>query len=226
MTARSRIALLRWPVAALLAAAAPLGAESLQFTVISIDSQDATAPVLKALNAIPGVRNARVEDWRAGTASVEVDGGFDRERLRTALRDVGFEAEFPGETRKGLQPLPEEVRRTLDIASASEGPEIELAKVLVPGKVTLLDYWASWCAPCHLLDARLQRLARAQPKLAVRRVNVAKFDNPVGKQAVREFGIRAIPYVRVYDGKGRFMGEDRDGNWENILDLVASAKRE
>lgn len=226
MAARTRIGLLRWLTAAFLAAAVPLGAESLQFTVVSIDSKDGEAPVLKALNAIPGVRNARVEDWRAGTASVDVDEGFDRERLRTALRDVGFEAEFPGEPRKGLQPLPEEVRRTLDIASASEGPEIELAKVLVPGKVTLIDYWASWCGPCHLLDARLQRLARSQPKLAVRRVNVAKFDNPAGKQAAQEFGIRAIPYVRVYDTRGRFLGEDRDGNWENILALVASAKRE
>jgi thiol-disulfide isomerase/thioredoxin len=161
------------------------------------------------LNTIPGVRNAKVETG-GRHRSVEVDGA-DREAHAACATSA--EAEFR-EPRKGLQPLPEEVRRTLDIASASEGPEIELAKVLVPGKVTLIDYWASWCGPCHLLDARLQRLARAQPKLAVRRVNVAKFENPAGKQAVREFRMRAIPYVRVYDARGRFVGEDRDGNWE------------
>jgi hypothetical protein len=54
-------------------------------------------------------------------------------------------------------------------------------------------------------------------------VNVAKFENPAGKQAVREFRMRAIPFVRVYDTRGRFVGEDRDGNWENILALVERA---
>ncbi len=223
MLARRRIhAVLGLPVAIFLAAALPLAAETLKFTVVGIDYEECATPILKALKAVPGVASPTL-DWKAGEASVEVDEGFDREKVRKALRDIGFEAVFPGETRKDLEPLPDEVRATLDIASASNGEKIEIAKTLVPGKITLLDYWASWCGPCHLLDIRLQYLARSNPKLAVRRVNVAKFENPAGKQAVWEFRMRAIPYVRVYDAKGKFVGDDTGGSWDKVLDLVEKA---
>ena len=209
-------------VAALFCAVALRASEPLAFTVVGIDCKECAPPILKALNAVPGVKNAKL-DWKAGAASVEVGEGFDRERIRKAMRDIGFEAVFPGETRKDLEPLPEEVRKTLDIASASDGEKFEIAKALVPGKVTLIDYWASWCGPCHLLDIRLQHLVQSNPKLAVRRVNVAQFDNAAGRQATREFQLRAIPYVRVYDASGKFVGHDTGGSWEKVLALVEKA---
>ena len=219
---RRMLTVLGLPAAIVLAAALPLAAETLKFTVVVIDYEDCAPPILKALKAVPGVASSTF-DWKAGEASVEVDEGFDRERIRKALRDIGFEATFPGETRKDLEPFPDSVRATLDIAPASNGEKIEIAKTLVPGKVTLIDYWASWCGPCHLLDVRLQYLARANPKLAVRRVNVAKFDNAAGEQAISEFRLRAIPYVRVYDAQGKFVGDDTGGSWEKILELVEKA---
>lgn len=206
-----------------LAALTLLATETLQFTVVGIDCAACAPPILKALNAVPGVQNARL-DWKAGTATVEVPDGFDRERLRRALQEIGYEAVFAGEERSDLKPLPEEVRRTLDIASASEGEKIDLAKTLVPGKVTVLDYWAEWCSPCHLLDVRLQHLAQANPGLAVRRVNVGKWDNAAARQATSEFRVEALPYVRVYDARGKFVGAETGGMWEKVLKLVEKAQ--
>jgi thiol-disulfide isomerase/thioredoxin len=207
----------------LLTSARPLrGSEPLKFTVVGIDCKDCEPPILKALKAVPGVRNPRL-DWKTGEASVDVEDGFDRERVRRAVQDLGFDAVFAGETRKDLEPLPEDVRRTLDIAAASDGKEVDLTRVLVPGKVTLVDYWASWCGPCHVLDIRLQHLVQSRPGLAVRRVNVGQFDNAAGKQATREFRMRAIPYVRVYDANGKFVGDNTAGRWDEVLALIAKA---
>jgi len=210
--------------APLLGLALPLlAAEPLKFTVVGIDCAACAPPILKTLKGVPGVKNPKL-DWKAGIATVEVADGFDREKIRRALQDSGYEAVFPGEERKELQPLPAEVRRTLDIASASDGERVDLAKTIVPGKITVIDYWAEWCSPCHLLDARLQHLVLANPRLAVRRVNIGKWDNAASKQATKEFGLEALPYVRVYDARGKFVGAETGGMWDKILKLVEKAQ--
>ncbi|HXM78709.1 MAG TPA: cation transporter [Thermoanaerobaculia bacterium] len=211
-------------LAAILLPAAVLGTEPLKFTVVGIDCEACAPPILKALKSVPGVREARL-DWKAAVATVDVPEGFDREKLRTAVKDIGYEAVFAGEVRKDLAPLPEEVRRTLDIASASDGEKIDIEKTLVAGKVTILDYWAEWCSPCHLLDARLQHLVQGNTALAVRRINVGKWDNAAARQATKEFRLEALPYVRVYDARGKFVGADTGGMWDRVLKLVEKAEK-
>ena len=208
---------------ALALVAAPAVAETLRFTVVGIDCAACAPPILKALKGVPGVSNAKL-DWTAGIATVDVPEGFDRTRLRDAVAAIGYEAVFDGEIRKDLQPLPEEERRGLDILAASEGARIDLASVLVPGKVTVLDYWAEWCSPCHLLDARLQHLVKASPDVAVRRVNVGKGGNEAAKQATREFRLEALPYVRIYDAGGKFVGAVTGGSWYQIVKTIEKAK--
>ena len=218
-TARIGLALIAFVVPLALSAAEPV-----TFTVVGIDCEACAPPILRALKSVPGVRDPKL-DWKAGTATVSVPDGFDREKIRAAIRDAGYEAVFPGEERHDLQPLPEDVRRTLDIASASEGEKIDVAKVVVPGKITLVDYWAEWCSPCHLLDARLQHLVQANPKLAVRRVNIGKWDNAAAKQATSSFHVESLPYVRVYDARGKFVGAETGGTWDKILKLVDKAEK-
>jgi copper chaperone CopZ len=218
---------LRRIVTAIIALAALVGTmhaqERLTFTVVGIDCEACAPPILRALKGISGVRNVSL-DWKAGVATVEVPDGFDKEKLRSALKNIGYEAVFAGEERKDLAPLPEDVRRALDIASASEGDKIDLAKTLVPGKITVLDYWAEWCSPCHLLDIRLQHLVAANPKLAVRRINVGKWDNAAARQATSDFRLEALPYVRVYDTRGKFVGAETGGMWDRVLKLVDKAQ--
>jgi thiol-disulfide isomerase/thioredoxin len=209
---------------ALLAVASSVFADQrLTFKVVGIDCEACAPPILRALKGVSAIRNASL-DWKAGVATVEVPEGFDREKLRSALKNIGYEAVFAGEERKDLAPLPEDVRRALDIASASEGDKIDLTKTLVPGKVTVLDYWAEWCSPCHLLDIRLQHLVAANPRLAVRRINVGKWDNAAAHQATSDFRLEALPYVRVYDARGKFVGAETGGTWDRVLKLVDKAR--
>jgi copper chaperone CopZ len=197
--------------------------ERMTFTVVGIDCEACAPPILRALRAVSGVRSASL-DWKKGTATVEISEGFDREKMRDAIQRIGYEAVFPWEERKDLVPLPDEIRRKLDIASASEGGAIDLSKTLVPGKVTILDYWAEWCFPCHLLDACLQHLVARNPRLAVRRINVGKRDYPAARQARSDFRLEVLPYVRVYDTNGRFVGAETGVMWDRILKLVDKAQ--
>jgi len=210
-------------LAAAVLAAAPVLAATVRFTVIGIDCAACAPPIVKALKGVSGVSDTKV-DWKAGIATVEVPEGFDRTRLRDAVAAIGYEAVFDGETRKDLQPLSEEERRGLDIKAATDGARIDLKTVAVPGKITVLDYWAEWCSPCHLLDARLQHLVKANPDVAVRRVNVGKWDNDAAKQATREFRLEALPYVRVYDAKGKFVGAVTGGSWDDVLKTIEKAR--
>lgn len=112
----------------LLASAATLAADTLTFKVVGIDCAACAPPIVKALRGVDGVKNARV-DAKAKTATVEMPSGFDRQKLRTAISNVGFEAVFPGEKPRDIEPLPPDVVKTLDINSYTDGRRVDIAKI-------------------------------------------------------------------------------------------------
>jgi len=171
--------------------------EPLKFTVVGIDCEACAPPILKALKSLPDVQNPRL-DWKAGTATVDVPAGYDREKIRTALKDIGFEAVFDGEDRADLKPLPEEVVARLDIAPAGRGEKIDLARVVVPGKVTVVDYWAQWCGPCRVLEPVVEAIAREN----VGRLRVVKVDADEATGVAARYRVRGLPTVVAFaDGK-------------------------
>jgi len=198
-------------------------ADVFQFTVLGIDCEACAPPILKALNGIRGVENAKL-DWKKGVATVELPAGFDKGKIKKAMDAIGYEAVFPGDVQKDLKPLPAEVVKTLDIVSFDGKTKVDIGKVLARGKITVLDYWAEWCSPCHFLEARLQHLLKGDPGIAVRRVDVGKWDNAAAKQATSEFRLEALPYVRVYDSRGKFVGAVTGGSWDQTLKLLQKAQ--
>jgi copper chaperone CopZ len=204
--------------------AATLSAESLSFAVIGIDCAACAPPIVKALAAIDGVQNARV-DWKKKTATVDVPRGFDKERIRTALSKAGFEPVFDGEQRKEIQPLPADVVKTLDIATFNDGRRADIAKLVAAGKVTIVDFYADWCGPCHVLENRLEHLMQGKKNLAIRRVNIGKWDNDAAKQATAEFHAAALPYIRLYDANGKFVTSVTGGMWDEVLAAIEKAER-
>jgi copper chaperone CopZ/thiol-disulfide isomerase/thioredoxin len=197
--------------------------ETFRFTVIGIDCKECAPPIVKALKGIDGVRNPTL-DWKAGTASVEIPSGFDKSKIKKALDAIGYDAVFPNEQRKEFAALPEDVVRKLDIVSFDGAKKIDLKTVPVPGKITVVDYWAEWCSPCHFLEKRLQHLLNSSPNMALRRVNVGKWDNAAARQATAEFRLEALPYVRVYDARGKFVDDVTGGSWDQLLKVLEKAR--
>ena len=190
---------------------------ALSFKVVGIDCAACGPPVVRALSAVPGVKDAKV-DVKTGIATVDVPPKFDKARLRAALVDAGFEMETD------FAPLPAEVVKRLDIESFNGRTRIDLDRITAPGKITLIDFYADWCAPCKVLETRLERYMQAHPNVALRRLDIAHWDNVAAHQA-SDLGGTALPYVRVYDAKGKFVTAVSGGMWDEVLGAVERASK-
>lgn len=194
-------------------------AETFRFRVIGIECAACAPPIQKALASTPGVERARV-DWKSETAEVEIPPGFEKSRLKTSLEDLGFVAVFPGENAAGFSPLPPEELAKLDVRSLDGKTPVDEKALASPGKITLIDYYADWCGPCRVLELRTERYMARHPEVALRRVDIGKWDNAAARRITSQ-GAASLPYVRVYAPSGKLMGHG--GMWDEILVLMEKA---
>lgn len=70
-------------------------------------------------------------------------------------------------------------------------------QVLKSDKTVLVDFWASWCAPCMMLSPVLAEIAEENPDIVVAKANV---DEQPG--IAFQYGISSIPTLIVFrEGK-------------------------
>ena len=78
-------------------------------------------------------------------------------------------------------------------------------KVIRSDKPVLVDFWAEWCVPCHMVSPVVEEIARDHAgALSVGKLNVD--DNP---ETARRYGVMSIPTLIVFkDGqeKARVVG--------------------
>jgi len=195
-------------------------ASSLTFKVLGIDCAKCAPPVKKALAAVPGVTSVSI-DTKAQTATIE--GNADPAKIHEALADAGFEAELPGEQRGAFAPLSPSELAQLDIAVFDGKTKLDIEKSLAPGKITVVDFYADWCGPCTVLERRLERYMTAHRDIALRRVNIGKWNNAAARQAT-SLGATALPYVRVYAPNGKFVTAVTGAMWDEMLDVLEKAR--
>jgi thioredoxin 1 len=78
-------------------------------------------------------------------------------------------------------------------------------KVLGSGTPVLVDFWAEWCVPCHMVSPVVEEIAREKGEsLQVAKLNVD--DNP---EISRRFGVMSIPTLILFvagEEKARVVG--------------------
>jgi putative thioredoxin len=62
----------------------------------------------------------------------------------------------------------------------------------------LVDFWADWCRPCHMLAPVIEKAVDAQAG----KVELAKLDTDANQQTAARYGIRGLPTVKAFrDGE-------------------------
>ena len=77
----------------------------------------------------------------------------------------------------------------------------------------LVDFWATWCAPCRAIAPALEELATQYKG----KVKIAKVDVDDAQEVAQKFGIRSIPTLLMFKG-GKVV--------EQIVGAVPKAKLE
>ena len=71
--------------------------------------------------------------------------------------------------------------------------EQEVEKSSLP---VLIDCWAPWCGPCHMLAPTIEQLAEELDG----RVKIAKLNVDENPQTAMKFGIMSIPTMLIFKG--------------------------
>lgn len=85
------------------------------------------------------------------------------------------------------------------------------SQVLKGSKLTLVDFWAEWCAPCRALTPVVEEMAKTyEGKLVVGKMNIDEHPNTPGK-----YSVRAIPTLLLF----------KNGNVvDQVVGLVSKSK--
>ncbi len=120
----------------------------------------------------------------------------DRKRLKKAL------AASPGRAQPGAPP-----------------GNKEIADLLVPGKTTIVDYWADWCQPCVRLGAELKEFAASgREDVVLRKVDATNWSEAQWVRLLPD--VPTMPAVDIYGPDGKLIVRLRsDGafDWRNHL---------
>jgi thioredoxin 1 len=96
------------------------------------------------------------------------------------------------------------------------------ARVLGSDVPVLVDFWAEWCTPCHIISPAIEAIAREQAgKLVAAKLNVDE-----SPQTPLKFGVMSIPTLLLFKNgeiQARLNGaRGKDAIWREIEPHVAA----
>jgi len=111
------------------------------------------------------------------------------------------------------------VERGQAIDIITKGRQVDVSKHLAPGLVTIIDFYADWCGPCKQISPVLEQMARTDPDIALRKIDIINWESPVAKQ----YKVQSIPRIEVYNRAGNLVGT-AGASAEQVRRFVAQAK--
>lgn len=107
---------------------------------------------------------------------------------------------------------------------AKEGQELRaLEPHLVPGKITVFDFYAAWCPPCRKVDEHLFPQLAKRPDIAVRKVNIGNWESATSQRWLSQ--VPELPHLIVYDKRGQKVRAISGAQLAEIDAAIAEASR-
>ncbi|MFH2139102.1 MAG: thioredoxin family protein [Candidatus Omnitrophota bacterium] len=86
---------------------------------------------------------------------------------------------------------------------SSGGQALDIKEVLVPNKITIIDFYADWCGPCRQISPYLEQIARNDPDVYLRKIDIVNWQTPI----VAQYSIKSVPNIRVFNRSGKMVGQ-------------------
>jgi thioredoxin 2 len=86
----------------------------------------------------------------------------------------------------------------------------------------LIDFWAAWCGPCHMMAPEIDKVAER----AAGRALILKVDTEANPELSARYGIRSIPTIMIFQGgkeATRSAGVQPAATLEQLLERHAHA---
>jgi thioredoxin 1 len=110
--------------------------------------------------------------------------------------------------------------RGQEIEVITHGQQVDVAKHLVAGSITMVEFYADWCGPCRQVSPYLDQMAKTDPEIALRKIDIVNWGSPVAQQ----YRVNSIPYVKVFNRTGQLVGDVVGVDVEGVKRYVAKAK--
>jgi thiol-disulfide isomerase/thioredoxin len=173
------------------------------------------------LEGIEGVDSASVNfDTKEGIAYT--DGSISEQAIKDAIKKKNFEALFADEVL--ITPLTSEELEKLDIVTVKGGEKINFTDYLTKGKIIVFDFYADWCGPCRVFSPKLEHLVYNNPNVALRKVDIIKWESDVAKQLTKKYKMPALPFTLVFNDEGELLGIVEGNNVEKVEELIKVKK--
>ncbi len=92
-------------------------------------------------------------------------------------------------------------KQDIDVKAITKpGEMVDIYKHLVPGKITVMDFFATWCGPCRKADEFFGELLTQRNDIALRKMDIVDWDSDIAKHYLQD--ATEIPYMIIFDAEG------------------------
>lgn len=107
--------------------------------------------------------------------------------------------------------------KRVDVA-VRDGQAFAVADILVPNKITVIDYFADWCAPCIALGEELDVYVKENPHVVVQRVDIVDWESPAVAGHIKSE--QGIPILDIYDTHGKLVQRLVQGETSRFREVI------